>query len=82
MNGFCYVYILESLHSDGGFYVGMTDDLAGRLVEHNGGRVPHTARLRPWRVKTAIAMRGREKAAALERYLKSGSGRAFTIRHL
>lgn len=82
MNGFSYVYILESLSLDGGFYVGLTDDLAARLIKHNEGGVPHSAKLRPWRVKTAIAFRDRAKAGAFEKYLKTGSGRAFTKKRL
>lgn len=82
MNEFAYVYILESLTSSGGFYVGLTDDLARRLAKHNAGEVPHTAKSRPWRLKTALAFRNREKAAAFERYLKSPSGRAFSKKRL
>jgi putative endonuclease len=48
MNGFSYVYILESLSLAGGFYVGLTDDLAARLIKHNEGGVPHAAKPRPW----------------------------------
>lgn len=82
MNAFAYVYILESTASAGGFYVGLTDDLAKRLAKHNAGEVPHTAKSRPWRLKTALAFRNREKAAAFERYLKSPSGRAFSKKRL
>jgi putative endonuclease len=82
MNDFCYVYILESLHIEGGYYVGLTDDLHARLSKHNAGEVPHTAKKRPWRVKTAVSFRNREKAAAFERYLKSPSGRAFAKKRL
>jgi putative endonuclease len=82
MNEFAYVYLLESLASTGGFYVGLTDDLSARLAKHNEGGVPHSAKSRPWRIKLAIAFRDRNRAAAFERYLKSGSGRAFAQRHL
>jgi putative endonuclease len=82
MNKFAYVYILESLTATGGFYVGLTDDLAARLTKHNGGGVPHTAKIRPWRIKTAVAFRDRTRAAAFERYLKSPSGRAFAKKRL
>ena len=51
MNEFAYVYILESLTTIGGFYVGLTDDLAARLAKHNAGGVPHSAKSRPWRIK-------------------------------
>ncbi|HVZ65483.1 MAG TPA: GIY-YIG nuclease family protein [Lacunisphaera sp.] len=82
MNGFTYVYILESLAPAGGFYVGLTDDLAARLVKHNTGGVSHTAKRRPWRIKTAVAFRDRNKAAAFETYRKSPSGRAFSKKRL
>ena len=82
MNGFTYVYILESLSVAGGFYVGLTDDPAARLAKHNGGGVPHTAKQRPWCIKTAIAFRDRTRAAAFERYLKSPSGRPFAKKRL
>ena len=82
MKEFNYVYILESLTDTGGFYVGLTEDLATRLAKHNEGGVPHTAKFRPWRIKTAVAFRDRNKAAAFEKYLKSPSGRAFTKKRL
>jgi putative endonuclease len=74
---FSYVYILHSETHPTRFYVGLTDDLQDRLRRHNTGEVPHTAKFKPWRTKTAIAFADRERAAAFERYLKSSSGRAF-----
>ena len=82
MTGFSYVYTLQSESESDRFYVGLTDDLATRLAKHNAGGVPHTARHRPWRIKTAIAFRDRERAATFERYLKSPSGRAFAKKRL
>lgn len=82
MNEFAYVYILESLAPEGGFYVGLTDDLSARLAKHNTGGVPHTAKRKPWRIKTAVAFRDRRKAADFEKYLKSPSGRAFSKKRL
>ena len=35
MNGFVCVYILGSLPAAGGFYAGLTDNLAARLAKHN-----------------------------------------------
>ncbi|MDI1321018.1 MAG: GIY-YIG nuclease family protein [bacterium] len=82
MKEFAYVYILESLAPEGGYYAGLTDNLANRLAKHNSGGVPHTGKLRPWRIKTAVAFRNRGKAAAFEKYLKSASGRAFSKKRL
>ena len=53
-----------------------------RLAHHNSGGDPHTAKYRPWRIKTAIAFTAREQALAFERYLKSASGRAFAQKRL
>ena len=79
---FYYVYILESAITEPRFYVGLTDDLKARLRKHNKGAVTHTAKFRPWLLKTAIAFASRERAAAFERYLKSSSGRAFAKKRL
>ena len=58
----------------------MTDNISARLQKHNEGGVPHTAKFRPWQLETAVAFRDRNKAAAFERYLKTGSGREFARR--
>jgi putative endonuclease len=79
---FTYVYVLQSESNPGRFYVGLTDALEERLDRHNRGEVSHTSKHRPWHIKNAIAFRNRERAAAFERYLKTGSGRAFLRRHL
>ena len=76
-----YVYILVSDKDASIHYTGLTQDLQARLVKHNQGGCPHTAKDRPWRLETAIAFASREKAAAFEQYLKSGSGREFARRH-
>jgi predicted GIY-YIG superfamily endonuclease len=82
MSGFSYVYILASERPPGHFYIGLTDDLAERLAKHNSGSVLHTAKFRPWRIKSAVAFRDRTQAAAFEIYLKSSSGRAFAKKRL
>jgi putative endonuclease len=79
---FFYVYILQSETHAGSFYVGFTEGLRARLHKHNAGEVPHTAKLRPWRIKTAIAFAEQERAVDFERYLKSSSGRAFAKKRL
>jgi len=79
---FSYVYILQSEADPGRFYTGLTDNLKVRLRWHNAGEVPHTAKFKPWRIKTAIAFTDRERASAFEQYLKSVSGRAFAKKRL
>ena len=72
-----YVYILQSVAEPTRFYTGITDDLKARLSVHNTGAVTHTAKHRPWKLKTYAAFSEEDRATAFERYLKSGSGRAF-----
>ena len=71
-----YVYILQSLAGEH-FYTGITDDLDARLSKHNAGAVTHTSKFRPWGIKSYIAFADEARAIAFEKYLKSGSGRAF-----
>lgn len=77
-----YVYILRSESDPERRYVGLTDDLRARLSKHNAGAVSHTAKYGPWRVQTYFAFDEEAKAVAFERYLKSGSGRAFARKRL
>ena len=79
---FSYVYIIQSQPNPHHFYIGLTDDLRDRLRRHNGGEVPHTSKLLPWRIKTAVAFTDRKRASDFERYLKTASGRAFAKKRL
>jgi predicted GIY-YIG superfamily endonuclease len=81
-NSFFYVYILQSEIDPSRFYTGFTRNLETRLKDHNTGKDPHTAKFRPWKVKTTIAFSDRQKALDFERYLKSPSGRAFARKRL
>ena len=73
-----YVYILQSSRNKSRRYVGLCADLKNRLKDHNSGECKTTATDRPWRIETAIFFRNEAKAHNFERYLKSGSGRAFS----
>ena len=74
------VYLLQSISRPDQRYIGLTSDLDTRLKEHDAARSPHTARFAPWRLVVAIQFQYPKKAAAFERYLKTGSGRAFAKR--
>ena len=76
-----YTYILRSIDHPDQRYIGSTADLRKRIAAHNAGRVPHTAKYRPWKIETYIAFETEERARAFEIYLKSGSGHAFAKRH-
>jgi putative endonuclease len=75
------VYILRSVTDSIRPYIGLTSDVRARLDDHNAGRCRHTARYRPWELNVTIELRDEQRAVAFERYLKSGSGRAFAKRH-
>jgi len=75
------VYILRSRHHLHRHYVGSTGDLTTRLFDHNRGAVVATAKYAPWQLRAAFWFAAEETARAFERYLKTGSGRAFAKRH-
>lgn len=79
LNSMYYVY---SLKCKDGFYIGYTDNISKRLVRHQKGHVPATASRLPVDLEFFFAVNNKYKALKLEKYLKSGSGRAFTNRHL
>ena len=76
-----FVYILNNADRGPHYYVGLTSDVDARLTDHNAGRCSHTAARRPWQRHVVIEFRDEETAIQFERYLKSGSGRAFAKRH-
>lgn len=76
-----FVYVLRSDRNSRRHYVRVTSDVAARLQWHNAGQNDHTAPDRPWHVLVALEFRTSEAAGQFERYLKTGSGRAFAKRH-
>ena len=75
-----YVYIVEL--SNWKHYVGCTVNLKERFSRHKKGYVPATKTHLPVKLASCCSFSDRYKAYAFEKYLKSGSGRAFTIKHL
>ena len=76
-----YVHVIQSMRHTKQYYVGHTWNLNRRLRQHNFGQSPHTSKFRPWNLLVALRIPDDENALAFERYLKSGSGRAFVNRH-
>ena len=76
-----FVYILRSVVDPDRYYVGLTSDVTGRLETHNSGGSVHTMQHRPWELVVSLEFANPDSALAFERYLKSGSGRAFAKRH-
>jgi putative endonuclease len=76
-----YVYVIRSLSRIDQIYVGISENTERRLEEHNKGLSAHTSKFKPWFLESTIWFSDIKKAYAFERWLKSGSGRAFRQRH-
>jgi putative endonuclease len=75
-----YVYVICSISHPKRYYIGFTENIDQRVKEHNEGKSLHTAKYGPWELAVYLAVPSKTKALDLERYLKSGSGRAFLQR--
>ena len=75
------MYYVYNLKCKDGFYVGCTNDLKDRIHRHVNGYVPATKERRPIELINYFAFKDKYKAFEFEKYLKSGSGRAFTKKH-
>lgn len=76
-----FVYVLRSESDPTKHYVGVTAHVEERAEWHNFGPSGQTVRHRPWSLIVVIEFADERTALAFERYLKSGSGRAFARRH-
>lgn len=71
-----YVYLLKC--SDNTTYTGCTQNLEERLLRHQKKQVLYTSTRLPVKLITYIAFSEKYKAFEFEKYLKSGSGKAFS----
>ncbi|OGE00632.1 hypothetical protein A3J17_03085 [Candidatus Curtissbacteria bacterium RIFCSPLOWO2_02_FULL_40_11] len=76
-----YTYILRSSKSKI-FYYGSTKDLKKRFSDHNNGLAKATKPYRPWKLVFYSAFETFKQAKDFEKYLKSGSGKAFAYKRL
>ncbi|PIP74631.1 MAG: hypothetical protein CO135_02920 [Candidatus Levybacteria bacterium CG_4_9_14_3_um_filter_35_16] len=74
-----YVYIL--MCSDNKTYIGCTDDLISRILRHQKGSVVATKDRLLIQLISYFAFSNKYTAFDFEKYLKSGSGRAFIVKH-
>jgi len=75
------MYYVYSLKCKDGYYIGCTNDLKDRFDRHQKGHVPATKDRLPIKLDFYIAVGDKYKAFELEKYFKSGSGRAFIKKH-
>ncbi len=76
-----YVYILKSL-KDESLYFGSTENLKKRLNEHNTGKSIYSTTKKPYKLIWYCAFPNKTQALIFEKYLKHGSGHAFSKKHL
>ena len=77
-----YTYILKSLKQDGAIYIGYTNDLKSRLMQHNSKHTGYSNKYLPWEIESYFAFTNERQAKELERYFKSSSGKAFMNKRL
>lgn len=70
-----HVYILKC--DDNTHYTGCTNDLNDRTIRHGRGEIHYTSSRLPTELICSISFKDKYKAYDFERYLKSGSGKAF-----
>ncbi len=81
VNNMWYVYIIKSLKRNF-IYTGSTNNIERRIEEHNSGICDCTKPYKPFRLIAYFALDGKDKAINFEKYLKTGSGKAFLSKRL
>ena len=76
-----YVYLIKSISFPKQHYVGFSEDYEQRLQYHNDGKSTHTNKFKPWKLIGCFAFTSIDQAKDFEKYLKTGSGRAFMKKH-
>ncbi len=75
-----YVYLLRCI--DDSIYTGCTSNIESRLERHRKAEVHYTSTRLPVELIGFTAFTDKYKAYDFERYLKTGSGRAFARKRL
>jgi predicted GIY-YIG superfamily endonuclease len=75
-----YVYVLKC--ANGRLYIGCTNNLKERLERHSNGHVSATKGVLTVKLVTYTCFPNKYTTFNFEKYLKSGSGRAFMKKHL
>jgi putative endonuclease len=77
MNG--YVYILKSLKNNR-FYIGSTNNVEKRLIEHNSGKSIYTSESGPWGLVFRQQFDTLTIARKMEYWLKKQKDKNFVLR--
>ena len=73
------VYILQS-EKDGSFYIGSTENIDNRLIQHNSGLSKYTRKKTPWKIVYTETFETRSEAMSREYFLKKQRNREFYAR--
>ncbi len=71
-----FIYVIKSLTYDNR-YVGVTENIERRLLEHNSGKCRYTKGRIPWKVIYTEKYSSLGEARKREIFLKSGQGRKY-----
>ena len=74
MEGFYYVYVLQS-KKDGNFYAGFTSDLTRRMQEHHQGKNISTSKRLPVELIYFEGHKSKEDTLRRESYFKTTKGK-------
>ncbi len=77
-----YAYRIQSISNTNFSYTGFTSNLKQRIIAHNNSQVKSTKNYKPYELIFYAALRKKEDAFNFERYLKTGSGKAFASKRL
>ncbi|OPX25962.1 MAG: excinuclease ABC subunit C [Candidatus Cloacimonas sp. 4484_143] len=76
-----FTYIIRSISNPTKTYIGFTSNIDDRLKSHNMGKSSYTKHYIPWKLEFYAAFHNKLTAINFEKYLKSGSGKAFASKH-
>lgn len=65
-----WLYIIQS-KNDGGYYIGITNNLKRRIKQHNAGKTKSTKAKRPWKLVYSEKFESLKEAARREKEIKS-----------
>jgi len=73
-------YIIKN--KEGKLYIGQTDDIERRILEHNESGRGYTSKYRPWELIYTEKFESRKEAMGREKYLKTGAWRDWIKKNI
>ena len=73
------IYVLRSF-KNGVHYVGMTENIQRRLIEHNAGKSKFTSGHTPWEIIYTEMAENFIEGRIREKYLKTSAGKKFYLK--